>query len=599
MNNALFSILSVLVLFYILIPIDQISATSKYDITPNDKYVNIIIFDVTGSMEGRGDGGGVDIFDQVKDVAVRIVYGFSNDTYLVIIPFGRGVQEENIFEKHIRSDSDKQEAIRFIQGLSANEPATWLTYSLRFGKNYLWDLKERIDDFDTREQELLLLTDGRGNGPEDVDEFGNFDIQNLIDEFRLIKSDFPHLYARYFAVGNVLPDSERQVLHDLGIDVTVWPDVRERPDEALPIVEGEQRRIVIFDTSPEFTLQFRADDERAWEQTVSIEIVSEKAREIGSGFSITPIEFDLSSEQSFKVSVINRDALDAWLSDNNEQEITGNVRLQSQGFHFQPAPTLPFTYRIERLNISVQFDEQQIRNSGRVRLLIDNPSDQPFEAELALTSATGGLDAYNFKIDPQRIRIQGRERVRLSIEPEDAEFLSSQRKGLSETIEGELMFSITPITPNVSLNQTDFLVQARVTPDRSGLYFLIGLIALLIALLISLIWYFFYLKQQIFSEYEVSIRGSDKERLDQSAGFFTTNLIIGKDIFGEEIGENVVKVSVGPGILIGKKPTLTWYNPDKIEPKEIVETKELIPPVDFQYGEKVPLKKILITRTEI
>lgn len=555
-----------------------------------EKYVNVFIFDVTGSMIGLGDGAGVDIFDDVKDIAERIVRGYSNDTHLVIIPFGRGVQEDNIYQRHIISDSDREDAIRFIRGLRANEPETWLSYSVRYGVDVLRSLEEEIPDFDDRTQQLLLLTDGRGNGPGDLGENGNFDIETLIEAFRLARSDFPHLFRRFFAVGDIFTDEELNRLNDEGV-----PPESTNIDELQEFqnVEVRPQRITVYDTAPEFSLVFNAIDTELFNRDASISITSPQAEEVGSAFQISPKSFELTGEQSFDINIVNEQALNRWLIDNEIQSVDGFISISAGNTYFQPESQLRFTYAIEPVSINIDYSEQQIRNSGRVRLLIDNPSDQPFEANLSLISATGGLDAYNYKIDPERIRVEGRERVRLNIEPEDREFLGGQRKELDEAIEGELEFTIIPVTPNTSVSQTDFTVQASVTPDRTGFYLLISFILLLIIILILLTWYYIYRKQQIFGEFQIAIGGDMPQRLDQSAGFFTTSLIIGKDIFGDRINERIVKVSAGPGILTGANPTLTWYNREKITPDTVVETKELMPVV-FSFGEN----SIHITKTD-
>ncbi len=206
----------ILIIFTTIIPTDVVSASNSMT---GEMHITIIIFDVTGSMVGKGDGQGINIFDEVKEMTAQILLYQPIDTYLEIIPFGRGVQEGNKFSAHIWSDRDRQEAINFIYSLEATELETWLSYSLQYGIGRFRDLETKLPDFQDRSQQILLITDGRGNGPGDIGNDGMFSIKNLISEYNLVKADYPNLYTRFYAIGEILSNIEIQDFEEAGVNV--------------------------------------------------------------------------------------------------------------------------------------------------------------------------------------------------------------------------------------------------------------------------------------------------------------------------------------------------------------------------------------------
>jgi hypothetical protein len=233
----------IIYLLMVLLLFASFSTNNKAEGSKSEKHLSVMVFDITGSMVGGIDGQRADIFDDVKDIAYRIIRGYPDDTYLVIIPFGRGVKYENVFEIQITSAEDKEKAIEFIANLRANEPETWLTYSLRYSFNKIRELENSMPDFHDRTREVLLLTDGLGNGPEDLDEDDKFSINNLINEYNMAQADFPYLYTTFFTVDEVLSESDREVFRQEGIDV-VEVD-REDVKVIVEIIESE--RVVMQD----------------------------------------------------------------------------------------------------------------------------------------------------------------------------------------------------------------------------------------------------------------------------------------------------------------------------------------------------------------
>ena len=540
-----------------------------------EKYVNVFLFDVTGSMVGRGDGMGIDIFKDVKEQAKSIIRNYSNDTYLVIIPFGHRVQEDNIFEIHIRSEDDKRRAQGFVDGLNATELRTWLTYALEFGINTLGELQRRLHDFDERTQELLLLTDGKGNGPGDVDEDGNFTIDSLISLYRIARTDYPHLYNRFFAVGDILGPGKIERFTSEGVSVTeIGRD--EFITTKIHTVGVKPQRIFIYDSNPSFELMFEPDDEAAKNLHAKISIVSDIVDHAGSGFRISPPSFSINERMLFEVSVINNHALESWMHLNDLKRVEGIISLNADRLFFQPE-RLRFEYIYETVHVNVSFNDLKINNSGRVEVKFTNPADRTINIRADISEQPQHLHGIEYKVEPNELQLQGEETISFSLYPADPLILDSLRKEIDSPVESDLIISLTSISPNVEFDKEEFSITVKVTRNLwkccirpTVIIFAVLLISILMVFL------YFYLLQKEFSKYVITGSGVNQMPLSDYKKFLSNKVIIGKDVFKDTIDTEVLTIRGDFFTIISNKPLkLEWHNTDRIEPKNVLDYSEL------------------------
>ncbi len=540
-----------------------------------EKYANVFLFDVTGSMEGRGDGMGIDIFDDVKEISKNIIRNYSNDTYLVIIPFGHRVQEDNIFEIHIQSEDDKERAKEFVDDLKATELRTWLTYALEFGINTLGELQNRLPDFDERTQELLLLTDGKGNGPGDLDEDGNFTIDSLISLYRIARTDYPHLYNRFFSVGDILgPDKIERFISE-GVSVTeIGRD--EFITTKIHTVAVKPQRIFIYDSNPSFELMFEPDDEAAKNLQAKISIVSDIADHAGSGFRISPPSFSINERMLFEVSVINKHALESWMHLNDLKKVEGIISLNADRLFFQPE-RIRFEYIYETVHVNVSFNDLKIKNSGKVEVKFTNPTDRIINARVDIKQNAQNLYGVEYEVEPHEIHLQGEETISFTLYPADPLMLDSLRKGIDSPIESDVMIALTSITPNVDFDHEDIGVTVQVNRNLWTCCIRPAVIIFAVLLvLILMVFLYFYLLQKEFSQYVITGSGVNRMPLSDYKKFLSNKVIIGKDVFRDTIETEVLTIKGDPFTIISKKPLkLEWHNTDRIEPRNVLDYSEL------------------------
>ncbi len=540
-----------------------------------EKYVNVFLFDVTGSMVGKGDGMGIDIFDDVKNIGKQIISGYSNDTYLVIIPFGHRVQEDNIFEIHIRSENDKKSAKEFIDGLEANEPETWLSYSLNFAINKLNELENRLPDFNERTQQLLLLTDGKGNGEGDLDEEGNFIIDNLIESYRIARTDHPHLYSRFFAVGDVLDQNKRERF--IAEKVTVTEIGRgEIKTTKIHTVGVEPQRIFVYDSNPSFELLFEPDETAAYNLQATISIDSEIADQAGSGFRISPSSFSLDESMLFEVSPVNQHALENWMHLNDTDRVAGIISLDSDRVFFQPE-RLRFEYIYERVHVNVSFNDLKIKNSGRVEVKFTNPADRTINIRADIREQPQHLHGIEYKVEPNDIQLQGEETISFSLYPAEPLLLDSLRKVIDSPVESDLIISLTSITPNVDFDQEDIGVTLQVSRNLWTCCIRpVVLIFVVVLVLAAMVYLYFYMLKREFAQYVITGSGVKQLPLSDCKKFLSNRIIIGKDVFKDTIDTEVLTIKGDLFTIISNKPLkLEWHNTDKIEPRNVLDYSEL------------------------
>jgi|GEM_PF-6199651 len=166
---------------------------------PGDTEIYLILFDVTGSMEGKGDGRGIRIFEKAKEAVTFFINEVPDDNYIFIYPFHAGLSD-NRFQSIIRSGYGRKKAIGFVTGLKAEGSLTWITESYRSAleetKAYL-----RLHRVTAARVHVFLFTDGKGNHVNDSN------IDNFLQVHADALADLP-LNTRFVAIGDIFQPAE-------------------------------------------------------------------------------------------------------------------------------------------------------------------------------------------------------------------------------------------------------------------------------------------------------------------------------------------------------------------------------------------------------
>lgn len=184
--------------------------TSVVVSAPGNTEIYLILFDVTGSMEGKGDGAGIKVFDKAKEAVTFFVNEIPDDNYLFVYPFHAGLSSKR-FQSIIRSGYGRKKAVEFIKTLKAEGSNTWLTESYRAAlsetKEYL-----RLHRVSASKVHVFFFTDGKGNHVTDNN------IDNFVKVHRDALIDLP-LNTKFVAIGDIFLPEQIQKLLDQEIGI--------------------------------------------------------------------------------------------------------------------------------------------------------------------------------------------------------------------------------------------------------------------------------------------------------------------------------------------------------------------------------------------
>ncbi len=166
--------------------------------------MNLILFDISKSMEGFGDGQGIDIFGKEKEAAIFLVEHVPDNSFLMIMPFHEDI-EKNLFKARIQGDVDRIHAADYIHYLAAKGMQTSLTKSVQSAIQ-AGDLAITMERFIPEFGNLYIFSDGKGNGTLDRN------IDNLIDAITIDDALMPTMNTQIIAIGNVFSKEELQKL---------------------------------------------------------------------------------------------------------------------------------------------------------------------------------------------------------------------------------------------------------------------------------------------------------------------------------------------------------------------------------------------------
>ncbi len=166
--------------------------------------LNIILFDTSMSMQGIGDGAGIDIFDKEKEAAIFLVEHVPDNSYLMVMPFNEDI-DKNMFKARVAGDVERIQAADYIHYLDAKGMQTSLTRSVQSAVQAS-DLAVTMERFIPEYANLYIFSDGKGNDALDRD------ITNLIKAITIDDPLIPPLNTQIIAIGNIFSEEEMEAL---------------------------------------------------------------------------------------------------------------------------------------------------------------------------------------------------------------------------------------------------------------------------------------------------------------------------------------------------------------------------------------------------
>lgn len=169
----------------------------------------VVLIDISGSMnndiepiDGFPDGTGPVIFPDVQNSAKRFIDSVPRGSNVVIIPFGNQVNPDTVRQFTLDASGGREDAKTYIDGLIPIESNTYITDAVTVALAQLARLRQ--DDARTHWQTILLYTDGVETGLNEDQT-----VDALLERIEAYKSDQPHLYVKYVALGVEVPDREK------------------------------------------------------------------------------------------------------------------------------------------------------------------------------------------------------------------------------------------------------------------------------------------------------------------------------------------------------------------------------------------------------
>jgi hypothetical protein len=238
----------------------------------------VVLIDVSGSMVGlpAGSGNAV-IFPQVQRAVSEFVMDLPDGSNLTIVPFSGAIDDAAIRAFVGIDDTDRENAVAYLDALEANGQVTWLYSAIDHGLSEL----EKMREADARPhlQSLFVYTDAEGNGPDDL----TLDV--LLQRIDAERADQEHLYVKYISLGAPVEEAATLEAHD--IDVRQDPAGVVSPFFLVQVSPTALDLGAMMDSGLlQTTLEFRSNALEAAGQPISLSVVG--ALPGGGSLSIVP-----------------------------------------------------------------------------------------------------------------------------------------------------------------------------------------------------------------------------------------------------------------------------------------------------------------------
>jgi hypothetical protein len=508
-----------------------------------EKYVDIIMFDVTRSMIGHGDGRGIDIFNDVKRVAKQVVSRQDSETYLVILPYGRRVLN-TIFAQEVTSDADRAKASDFIEKLQASESETWLTVSFTDAIKELGAVKSQLPDFEERTQQILIFTDGKGNGPGDPGLIG------FLKQHNLAQVDYPHLYTRFFAIGTVFSPEDSSKLVSAGVEIK---GADRKSNFEMHTVTVRPSTVAVYTTKPVFELRFEYADIPPG-TIVEAGITSQAAEQMGSAFDIEPKSFELTKARTFTIRPVNKENLEIQMRASGVVSIPGRLTLKASKILFSPKGGLDFVYGFAPDMITIDAEKKTIENDGSILLHAKSSSQEKvFFAVEMQQSEIGGV---KYGVRPDRFEFTGEDKLRLNIEAADPDVLKGKRSTIAESVHGEMVVTFRPENPSTKITPSSLVIPIVISRDVFGPFIFPSFIVLLLFIVAAIVC---YLRTARFAR-GASLERPDGERISLKGRICRRALFVG---IGDKVDIRCLSLT-GSGRLLAITPAGLNINVRKV-----------------------------------
>jgi von Willebrand factor type A domain len=266
------------------------------------KFDYIFLVDCSGSMEGLPPGSNnAVIFPKVKESIKDFIDDIGMDSTVVILSFHRGIQDWFMEDA---TDKGKIRLKKYVDGLKAQGQVTWIYYSLRDALKVAKDLRSKDKNGSKHSQMILLYTDGKDNGPQDLT------LNGILDHFEVQRGENEFLFIKYITLGVDLEPKEREKLKNAaGVQVIENPKgelPRRFPVEVSPYVldfgnmreREESTRTIVLKFDPQL---------KGKELSVRVDIPELSSK--GVGYRIIPEKISIDNSISLRLAMFNRETL--------------------------------------------------------------------------------------------------------------------------------------------------------------------------------------------------------------------------------------------------------------------------------------------------
>jgi len=358
--------------------------------------LNIIMFDVSGSMVGKGDGRGINIFSDVKKAIHYVVENVTEESYVVILPFHRDLDKKLIKEFYVKDEYTRDEIIKYINSLEAFGKQTWLTRSYLSTLKYVENIIQRENLGKEKLISILIFTDGRGNGPEDND------IENFIRAFKLKRNDYPYLYTKFITTQDVFNPAEKETLENNGINVADF-----KREDFHPLKMSISPQVIdVYHFNPRFEIEITSEKGLIG-STVMLGLRSPNG-ELGKLFRLNPEEVTIDAMHSrYVINVELAGKSDPLrLVQQYGRTIKGELKVfcSNDKAVILPQNIIPFSYNFNKLKIRIKKEKvDTLLNGGKLLVKLENYLSIPVETALEIESSFAPVEM-KAKKNPINIR---------------------------------------------------------------------------------------------------------------------------------------------------------------------------------------------------
>jgi hypothetical protein len=190
---------------------------------------HVIIIDNTGSMRGKPDNSGnQDIWSKVKLGIIDYIKSVDIGHKITLYNFDEDVSKPTLFD--VKSNTDKINAIAYVQNLKANGQTTCLYTALN-------TVLSNLQSIENERKLIYVYTDFVEACPDE-----NYSIYEIKSEFKTLQSkDYAHLY--YISLGKSIP-GDIQVFADDNANVYATTKM-PNSEEIIPKITINSKDLVV------------------------------------------------------------------------------------------------------------------------------------------------------------------------------------------------------------------------------------------------------------------------------------------------------------------------------------------------------------------